>query len=90
LEIYPLMQELNQAWINEASLSGFLRMLFWFFVISFLLRWMMRMYFTMNTSGKSNGFRKEGEVTVEQKTKTRSIADEGEYVDFIEIKDDKK
>jgi uncharacterized protein (UPF0332 family) len=76
--------------VVESSFSGFLRMLFWFFVISFLLRLVMRMYFSTRYNRQSADHRREGEVTVEQKKKTRTLADEGEYVDFIEIKDDKK
>jgi len=84
------MQETDSMLMMEASFSGFLRMLFWFFVLSFLFRWLMRMYFTAKYQRPSADHRREGEVTVEHKRKTHSLADEGEYVDFIEIKDDKK
>jgi hypothetical protein len=84
------MQEMEPAAMMESSFSGFLRMLFWFFVLSFLFRWILRMYLTAKYNRHTDPYRREGEVTVEQKKKTRTVADEGEYVDFIEIKDDKK
>lgn len=84
------MQEMEPVLMFESSFSGFIRMLFWFFVLTFLFRWIMRMYFSAKYSRQHYDHRREGEVTVETKKKTRSIADEGEYVDFIEIKDDKK
>ena len=85
-----MIQKIDSVMMMESSFSGFIRMLFWFFVISFLLRFLMRMYFTARYTRQSADHRREGDVTVEQKRKSRTLADEGEYVDFIEIKDDKK
>ena len=84
------MQEMELSMTMESSFSGFLRMLFWFIVLSLLFRWLMQLYLSAKFTRHSQHHRREGEVTVEQKKKSRSLADEGEYVDFIEIKDDKK
>jgi ABC-type sulfate transport system permease component len=88
--------------IVEASLSGALKVIFYFLLFSFILSLVLKMMAPyalrkaeeamreqarkQHDAFQSQG-RKEGEVTVEKETKRPGRSGNDDYVDFIEIKD---
>ena len=93
--------------IEEASVSGLLRTLFYFFLGYMIIKLIARLalpyviskgeeamrqraaQFYENQHKQSAEQRREGEVRVEQKQSGQSkYKDEGDYVDFVEIKND--
>ncbi|MEN9347621.1 MAG: DUF4834 family protein [Flavobacteriales bacterium] len=93
--------------IEEASVSGLLRTLFYFFLGYMIIKLIARLalpyviskgeeamrqraaQFYENQHKQSAEQRREGEVRVEQKQSAQSkYKDEGDYVDFVEIKND--
>lgn len=88
--------------IYEASISGILRIIFWIIAISFLLRLIARLLLPYavkkaeeNMRQKMNDFqnsqrpqRQDGDVSIQNGGKTHhQSTKEGEYVDYVEIKD---
>ena len=85
---------------QEASLQGIFKIIFWFFVISFLIRLIGRMLLPyLVRKGEQNlrdrmskmqeqqkPLRPEGHVTIETNKGTNSNSN-GDYVDYVEIKD---
>jgi len=87
--------------IYEASFSGILRIIFWMLIISFIIRIVVRLAMPhvikkgeqvmrermkqMHEQQKPP--RHEGEVTVENKTKKDGKRDDGDYVDYVEIRE---
>jgi len=86
----------------EASVSGVLRIIFWIIAISFLLRLIARLALPYvmkkaeeNMRQKMNDFqnnqrppRQDGDVSIQSGAKNHgSSSKEGEYVDYVEIKD---
>jgi uncharacterized membrane-anchored protein YitT (DUF2179 family) len=93
--------------IEEASVSGLLRTLFYFFLGYMIIKLIARLalpyviskgeeamrqraaQFYENQHKQAAEQRREGEVRVEQKQSAQSkYKDEGDYVDFVEIKND--
>jgi hypothetical protein len=86
---------------QEASFSGVLRILFWFFVISMAIRLLARLLLpyilkkseqTMRArmqqmQDQQRPQRHEGEVTIEKNSSAHKSAGAGDYVDYVEIKD---
>ena len=88
--------------VYEASLSGILRIIFWIIAISFLLRLIARLALPYvmrraeeNMRQKMNDFqnsqrptRTEGDVSIDNGgSPNNSKNRDGEFVDYIEIKD---
>lgn len=77
--------------IHEASLPGLIKVILWLLFISAIARFFIRMtaQYAVNKVNeevkKKN--RQEGDVTVQGNTKKTSKEVDGDYVDFIEIKD---
>lgn len=86
--------------VYEASLMGVIRILLWLFLISMIIRLVARLALPVvirkaeqTMRDRQNGFhktqnspRREGEVTIET-PRTSAASKEGEYVDFVEIKE---
>jgi hypothetical protein len=86
---------------QEASFSGVLRILFWFFVISMAIRLLARLLLPYILKKSEQTMRErmqqmqeqqrpqrhEGEVTIEKNSNSSGPAGTGEYVDYVEIKD---
>ncbi len=75
--------------VYSASLWGVIRILLWIIFISYLLRMIARMSvnYAMNKT-REELERQQRQATTAQPTK-KNQAPVGEYVDYIEIKDDK-
>lgn len=93
--------------IYEASFSGVVRIIFWFLVITFLIRLVARLAMPIVVQRSQEHMRKqaeafmrqqqaqqeaarrrqEGDVTIERPSNDRRKNNDGEYVDFVEIKD---
>ncbi len=88
--------------LYEASLSGVLRIIFWIIVVSFIIRLIARMAlpYVMKKAQENmqqrmrdmhqqqRPQRPEGDVSIHSASKNASHkSQEGEYVDFVEIKD---
>ncbi|HEY8404637.1 MAG TPA: DUF4834 domain-containing protein [Flavobacteriales bacterium] len=85
--------------VYEASLTGVLRIILWIIAISFILRLIARMTLPYvmkkaeeNMRQRMADFqqqqRQEGDVTIQSGPRTSSTSsNEGEYVDYVEIKD---
>ena len=88
--------------VYEASLSGVLRIIFWIIVISFLVRLIARLALPYvmkkteeNMRQKMNDFqnsqrpqRQEGDVSIQSGSAHKSNSSkDGEYVDYVEIKE---
>jgi hypothetical protein len=87
--------------IYQASLSGVLRIIFWLFVISFIIRLIARLALpivvkkasqVMNEKARQHSAsqsapRQEGEIRVEKMKATPPASDQGDYVDFVEIRE---
>jgi len=93
---------------EEASVSGLLRTLFYFFLGYLIIKLIARMalpyvinkgeeamrqraaqFYENQRQQQAEQQRREGEVRVEQKQSAQSkYKDEGDYVDFVEIKND--
>lgn len=86
----------------EASAAGVLRIIFWIVVISFLFRLIARMALPyamkkaeQNMRERMNNYqqsqqpkRSEGDVSIQSEgAKGKRNPSEGEYVDYVEIKD---
>ncbi|MCC6599186.1 MAG: hypothetical protein IT223_00765 [Crocinitomicaceae bacterium] len=87
--------------IYEASVSGVIKIIFYFLLFSFIIRLIMRMALPYVVKKGEQAMkeragefyrqhepqRKEGEVTIENsKRKSREKDDNDEYVDYIEIR----
>lgn len=87
--------------VYEASFSGVLRILFWIFAIAFLIRLIANMALphvmrkaeekmrenARRYNENARPPRPEGQVTVEKGSKGGQNKSDGDYVDFVEIKD---
>lgn len=77
--------------IQEGSLSGLLEVILWLLVISAIVRFFVRLtaqYAVNKVNHEVNKTRRrEGDVTVQGDTKKSSKEADGDYVDYIEIKD---
>lgn len=87
--------------VYEGSFSGVLRILFWIFAIGFLIRLIAnlalphvirkaeeRMRDQANRQqNASRPQRPEGHVSVDTGNKQKNGRDDGDYVDYVEIKD---
>ncbi|MFM7618823.1 MAG: hypothetical protein ACKO5Y_03205 [Bacteroidota bacterium] len=74
-----------------ASLTGLVRIIFWLIVVSSIFRFFIKLTANyavrrVNEEVKQQQ-RREGEVHVQHQTNTRKPTSEGEYIDYIEIKD---
>jgi hypothetical protein len=74
-----------------ASLTGLVKIIFWLIVVSSIFRFFIKLTANyavrkVNEEVKQQQ-RREGEVHIQKETKTRKSAPEGEYIDYIEIKD---
>jgi hypothetical protein len=88
--------------VYEASLAGIIRIIFWILVISFIIRLVARMALPHVVRGAQERMqeemrrrqeaarppRREGEVRVETDRRGKDHDQGGEYVDFVEIKED--
>ena len=91
--------------IHEASFSGILRILFWIFLISFIVRLVARLALPVvvrksqehmrnqmeeamrRQRAQSSATRPEGSVTVEKPSSKGTSSQDGDYVDFVEVKE---
>jgi hypothetical protein len=87
--------------IMEASISGVFRIIFYILIFSALLRLIARLAVPYVVKKSQDNLRRqaenyyrqqqpqrpEGEVRVETKANTNSKFNDGEYVDYVEIKD---
>jgi hypothetical protein len=87
--------------IMEASISGVIRIIFYILLFSALLRLIARLAVPYVVKKSQENLRKqaenfyqqqqpqrpEGEVRVESKANKNSKSNDGEYVDYVEIKD---
>jgi hypothetical protein len=87
--------------IHEASFSGVLRILFWIFAISFAIRLLARLALphvmrkaeekmreNMRRQQESQRpSRREGDVSIDSSKFDGKNKNDGEYVDYVEIKD---
>lgn len=85
----------------EASLTGVIRIIFYLILFSFIIRIIARMALPIvvkraesrmrqqaeEYQRRTNPPRKEGEVTIESNNKSNGKSNDGEYVDYVEIKD---
>lgn len=88
--------------VYEASLGGVLRIILWILAISFIIRLVARLAIPHVVRGAQERMqeemrrrqeaarppRREGQVTVETDKRSSSNTDKGDYVDFVEIKED--
>jgi hypothetical protein len=88
--------------VYEASLAGILRIIFWILVVSFVIRLIARLAIPHVVRGAQERMqeqmrnqqraredrRKEGEIRVESNNKGKGRNEDGEYVDYVEIKED--
>jgi hypothetical protein len=88
--------------VYEASLAGIIRILLWILAISFIIRLVARIAIPYVVRGAQERMheqmrnqqraqedrRREGEVRVESNKSDKGRNDDGEYVDFVEIKED--
>jgi hypothetical protein len=74
-----------------ASLTGLVKVIFWLLVISSVFRFFIKLtanYAVRKVNEEVNQQRRrEGDVRVENQKAKSSSAPEGEYIDYIEIKD---
>lgn len=87
--------------IMEASISGVIRIIFYLLLFSALFRLILRLAVPYVVKKSQENLRKqaenfyqqqqpqrpEGEVRVESKVNKNSKSNDGEYVDYVEIKD---
>lgn len=87
--------------VYEASFSGIIKILFWIFFISFLIRLIARMALPhvmrkaqerMNENARQfnerqQPIRPEGDVTIEKGKSSKGGSDGGDYINYVEIKD---
>ena len=88
--------------VYEASLAGILRIIFWILVVSFVIRLIARLAIPQvvraaqdrmqeqmrNQQRTQEDRRKEGEIRVESNNRDKGRNDDGDYVDYVEIKED--
>ncbi|MFM7234996.1 MAG: hypothetical protein ACKO7B_15725 [Flavobacteriales bacterium] len=88
--------------VHEASLGGIIRILFWILVVSFIIRLVARLAIPYVVRGAQERMqeqmrnqqraredrRREGEVRVESNKGGKGRKEGGEYVDYVEIKED--
>jgi hypothetical protein len=88
--------------VYEASLAGILRIIFWILVVSFVIRLIARLAIPhvvraaqdrmqeqlRNQQRAQEDRRKEGEIRVESSNRDKGRRDDGDYVDYVEIKED--
>ena len=77
--------------IHEASLPGLIKVILWLLFISAIVRFFIRVtaQYAVNKVNDEvqKKSRREGDVTVQGNAKKTSKEVDGDYVDFIEIKD---
>jgi len=88
--------------VYEASLSGIIRIIFWILVVSFIIRLVARLALPHVVRGAQERMqeemrrrqeaarppRREGDIRVETDRRGKDNDQGGEYVDFVEIKED--
>lgn len=88
--------------VHEASLAGIFKIIFWILIVSFIIRLVARLAIPHVVRGAQERMqeqmrnqqraradqRREGEVRVESDTRGKGNDQGGEYVDFVEIKED--
>ena len=75
--------------VFSASLWGVIRILLWIIFISYLLRMIARMSVNYAMNKTREELERQQNQTHVQNTNKKNRAPVGEYVDYIEIKDDK-
>lgn len=73
-----------------ASFTGLVKIIFWLIVVSSIFRFFIKLtanYAVRKVNEEVNRQRKEGEVHIQNSQNSQKPTPEGEYVDFIEIKD---
>ncbi len=87
--------------IYEASFSGIIRIIFWIFAIGFIIRLIANLALphvmrkaeqrmrenAQRYQENQRPPRSEGDITIENKNRTNSGKSNGDYVDYVEIKD---
>lgn len=87
--------------VQEASLQGIVKIIFWFFAIAFIIRLVARMALPyvvkkgeqamrdrmQQMQDQQRPQRNEGEVTIEKNASAHTSKGSGDYVDYVEIKD---
>jgi Na+(H+)/acetate symporter ActP len=93
---YPLQDSADQVLVY-ATLGGVIRTIFWIILISYLLRFIARMsvQYAMSKTQEEmqRQFHQQQQYQQQYQNKqqpTKGHEPVGEYVDYIEIKDDKK
>jgi sortase (surface protein transpeptidase) len=85
----------------EASLSGVIKIIFYFILFSFIIRMIARLALPIVVKRAEDKMRQraneyqqrnapqrpEGDVKIEKKNTNNKSSQEGEYVDYVEIKD---
>jgi hypothetical protein len=88
--------------VYEASLGGVIKIIFWILVVSFVIRLIARLAIPHVVRGAQERMqeqmrnqqraredrRKEGEIRVESNNHGKGRNDDGDYVDYVEIKED--
>ena len=88
--------------VYEASLGGVIRIILWILAISFIIRLVARLAIPHVVRGAQERMqeqmrnqqraredrRREGEIRVESNKRDKGRNDDGEYVDYVEIKED--
>lgn len=88
--------------VYEASLGGIVKIILWILFISFIIRLVARLAIPhvvraaqdrmqeqmRNQQRAREDQRREGEVRVESNTRNKGRKDDGDYVDYVEIKED--
>lgn len=73
-----------------ASFTGLVKIIFWLIVVSSIFRFFIKLtanYAVRKVNEEVNQQRKEGEVHIQNSQNSKKPSPEGEYVDYIEIKD---
>jgi len=88
--------------VYEASLAGVFRIIFWILIGSFIIRLIVRLALPHVVRGAQERMqeemrkrqeaqrpkRREGDVTIEMNDRNSGKSQKGDYVDFVEIKED--
>ena len=88
--------------VYEASLGGVVKIILWILFISFIIRLVARLAIPHVVRGAQERMqeqmrnqqraqedrRREGEVRVESNNRDKGRNDDGDYVDYVEIKED--
>jgi hypothetical protein len=87
--------------VYESSFSGIIRIIFWIILVSFIIRLVARMALPLVVKKAEQKMREraqqfeesqrpprnEGEVTIEKPKRSGKGSADGEYTDYIEVKD---